>query len=361
MKIQVDFSELIRLGELMMPQGTDFSLFISGVFEPLDIELGSGKDIDISELDEGSHLLSYRGRQVLLYIKDHTGKMDAALADPERGNRFHISHCKTLEDMKMKNRFQRYVATNRLDGMFSIEEAGRWGNPSREADVSLRVCKFCLEKLNYKNSADYKERQKVFRIFSLTEFFSHYSTCFTYMPKGLSDSGSVGYTQDWPAISKRTREQAGYRCSQCTIDLSSHKHLCDVHHINGVKSDNSSLNLRVLCKDCHRKQPFHSGVYLSAKDMDVIRQLRSSLNLFAGADWDEVFALTDTSIHGDISFMRKRGLPPPVPGYDVLNERHEVQATLEAAWPDKRIAVHVASIEIPGWRIYPVGGMIETV
>ncbi len=360
MKLRVDFSELVRLGALMMPQGSDFVLHRSAEFEPLDIELGIGKDIDIGELDESSHLLSYKGRQVLLYIKDHTGKMDAALADPARGNRFHISHCKTLEDMKMKNRFQRYVATNRLDGMFSIEEAGRWGQDSRTQDTKLMVCKYCLEKLNYKNSSDYKARQQVFNSFSLMEFFSCYSTCFKYMPKGLNDTASIGYTSDWPKISRRVREDAGYICGQCKIDLTGHKNLCDVHHVNGVKSDNHPSNLRVLCKDCHRKQPFHFGVYLSSKDMDVIRKLRAGLNLFDGADWDDVFALTDTSIHGDISFMQKRGFPPPVPGYDVLNERHEVQATLEAAWPDQRIAVHIASIEISGWKIYPVGGLIDT-
>jgi hypothetical protein len=35
------------------------------------------------------------------------------------------------------------------------------------------------------------------------------------------------------------------------------KDLLHVHHINGVKSDNSEMNLRVLCQYCHGEQPNH--------------------------------------------------------------------------------------------------------
>src|SRR5690606_28577869 len=98
------------------------------------------------------------------------------------------------------------------------------GEPRRE-EVALRVCKHCLDRLNYKGSAEYAARQKAFASFSLPEFFSHYSTCFQHMPKGLSDSMSVGYAADWSTISKRVREAAGYCCDECTVDLSGQRHL----------------------------------------------------------------------------------------------------------------------------------------
>ncbi|HCN9030216.1 TPA: HNH endonuclease, partial [Escherichia coli] len=43
-----------------------------------DIELSTGKEVSIEDLDPGSGLISYHGRQVLLYIRDHSGRYDAA-------------------------------------------------------------------------------------------------------------------------------------------------------------------------------------------------------------------------------------------------------------------------------------------
>lgn len=356
MKLKVDFTELVRLGRVMMPEGSDFSLNRLALgFEPIDIALSSGKDVEIGELDSGITLLSYQGRQVLLYIKDHTGKFDAALVNGEQGNRFHIAHCSTLETMKNHDRYQRYVATNRLDGRFLIEDAASWGGVPRSGEAALKVCKNCLLKLNYRSYTSHAVRQNVFAAFSLTNFFSHYSTCFKYMPKDLSDRASIGYSPDWPELSKHVREAAGYRCDECFIDLSAHKKLCDVHHINGVKSDNAPSNLRVLCKDCHRKQPRHGGIFLSSRDMEIIRALRSRHGVLDNLQWDGVYQLTDTSVHGDIAVLQNKGFPVPVAGFDVLNAKGEVHATLEVAWPDRRIAVNLTKIDLPGWQVYQVG------
>jgi len=355
-KITVDFSELVSLGQLMMPEGSGFTLgrtFTS--FEPIDVELHKGKEIRLDDLDQTTGLLSVRGRQVVLYIKDHTHRFDAALEDGQRGNRFHIAHCQTLEEMKRKNRYQRYVATNRLDGLFPIEEASGWGSESRTGEARLRVCKYCLQRLNYKNSADYSARQKNFETFSFTEFFSHYSTCFKYMPTALDEAASVGYTPDWPELSRQIRQTASYICNQCGIDLSKHKQLCDVHHVNGVKSDNRRENLRVLCKDCHRKQPMHSGIFISSSDMAIIQKLRLEQKRLTISGWDSAFALSDTAIHGDLDILKKRGLTPPVIGYDVQNEKGEVFVTLEAAWPDRKIAINVEPVDVPGWKVHLVG------
>lgn len=155
MKLNLDFSELVRLAKIMLPEGVNFSLGSSGFdFEPLDIELESGKEISLADLDSGSHLISLQGRQVLLYIRDHAGRFDAALMNPRDGKRFHVAWCKTLEEMRQKNRFERYHATNRLDGLFTIEDPGNHGSEPRSADVALKVCMNCLSKLNYRGSED---------------------------------------------------------------------------------------------------------------------------------------------------------------------------------------------------------------
>lgn len=82
--------------------------------------------------------------------------------------------------MRHKNRFERYHATNRIDGLFEIDDGS-----GRSQDVDLRVCMNCLERLNYKGSIDKQRKREIFKSFSLNEFFSDYSTCFRHMPKGV--------------------------------------------------------------------------------------------------------------------------------------------------------------------------------
>lgn len=360
MKLDLDFSELIRLGRIMSPNGVDFILESPVIdFGPLDIELESGKEISLSDLDPSSHLISLQGRQVLLYIRDHTGRFDAAVSNPNDGKRFHVAWCRTLEEMRLKNRFERYHATNRLDGIFTIEDSGSSWGQQRTAEVKLKVCMNCLSKLNYRGSADKDIRRKVFDNFSLTDFFTDYSTCFRHMPKGLMAEGRTGYTPDWKEISAKTRAAAGYVCSVCSVDLSNHRHLCDVHHLNGVKSDNRSENLKVVCKDCHRKQPLHEGIFLSSHDMAQIQRLRANQGILADvSSWDEVLAFTDSSIHGDLLTMKQLGYRPPVPGLDIQNSELEVIGTLEAAWPQQRMGITLQPLESSGWDIYRVGELI---
>lgn len=85
MKLSIDISELIQLGKKMLPEGVDFFLDESPIdFDPIDIELSTGKEVSIEDLDPGSGLISYHGRQVLLYIRDHSGRYDAAIVDGEK-------------------------------------------------------------------------------------------------------------------------------------------------------------------------------------------------------------------------------------------------------------------------------------
>lgn len=355
MRIKVDFSELQQLANRINPSRVDFSLFSEyASFTPLDIQLEEGLEIDLDAIDVVGNLLSYNGRQVLLYIKDHSNKMDATLANPAKGNRFHVAHCRTLEDMRQRNRFQRYVATNKLNGLFTIEDPFSF---RRIADTELCVCMNCLSKLNYDGSAfDNDKRLKVFRNFSISQFFSRYSSCFLYMPKAWRDDQTVGYSDDWREVSDRLRAKAEYTCEDCGVCLRDHRSLCHVHHINGVKSDNAPGNLQVLCKDCHRRKPNHFGIFVSHREMQIITELRRKGGLTADSSWEEVFQLADPAVAGDLEAIRVRQrLSAPVVGYEVLDARGAVIAELEAAWPEKKMAIVVKDVEIPGWRIYRVG------
>lgn len=358
MKFKVDFSGLEKLAKIMNPEGVDFRIDSKEheieIFEKTLKE--KGIEINPEDLDSGTPVHSYKGRQVLLYIKDHGNRFDAAMMNGVDGKRFHITHCKVLEDMHRRNRFQRYVVTNRLDGNFVISDSGGWGRPAREGVAQLRVCMVCLKKLNYRGAVSDGQLNTVFKTFSLKDFFSAYSTCFRYMPKAFSDAAKVGYTEDWDVLSRRLRERKGYGCQKCHVKLVTHKHLCDVHHVNGVKSDNSPDNLQVLCRDCHRKQPMHEGIFISASDMQVLQALREKQGLLVVSCWNnDAYDLSDTSIHGDMAILQNKGYPPPVIGFDVADEKGAVVANLEAAWPDRRIGITLTKLNISGWKIYQVG------
>lgn len=358
MKLRVDFSELSRLARMIGDGSAEFRLNNQmEAFAGLDIDDtlgGEGIEIALESIDTDFNLLSYHGRQVLLYIKDHSMKFDATLQDPAKGNRFHVAHCSTLEDMRQRNRFQRYVATNRISGVFDIEEQRSWGG-GRKSEAELKVCMNCLSKLNYRGSTEFHARREAFRKFSLKEFFSDYSSCFLYTPKAWNEDTSFGYTSDWADISKATREQVGYVCSDCGVDLSSHRYLCHTHHINRVKTDNRPENLQVLCKDCHRRQPHHEGIFVSHTEMQTITELRRKGGKLEHSGWDEAFALSDIALHGDLDLLKRKGYRAPVIGHEVQGPGGEVIAEIEAAWPERRQGIAIDNLQVPGWKIWRVG------
>ncbi len=354
MKLNLDFSELVRLAKRMLPEGGDFILSENiFTFDEIDVGLKDGIEINIGDLDSGTSLISYQGRQVLLYIRDHGTMYDIAVADPSKGNRFHIAWCRTLEDMRTKNRFERYHVTNSLDGLFEIDDAN-----GRHQEVKLRVCKNCLERLNYRNSSDRVIKMKVFNTFVMKDFFAHYSTCFRHMPQGLFKAKNSGYVEGWKEISSKVRGREGYICSDCGVDMSLHRNLCDVHHKDGVKYHNTTDNLEVVCRDCHRKKPQHGGMYLSAAEMKIIQTCRLKQGINIVTCWDDVYSLTDTSLHGDIKTLETKGYPLPKICFQIDNNLASSNFILDAAWPAEKIAINLERTTIAGWSILTVGEVV---
>ena len=358
MRLKIDLSTLKQLANRFNPEGSNFIIDSSFQSRPIDEVLDAGDtEVPLSEISTDFNLLSYHGRQILLYIKDHTGKFDATLQNSESGNRFHVAFCTTLQTMWSNNRSTRYVPTNNLSGQFLIQDSP-WSGYSREQRTKLNVCKYCIQKLNYQGSRDYRKRQQTFNTFSLTEFFTDYSTCFDFVPKGLSETANVGYTPDWPDISSELRRRAGFRCSKCTVDLSQHKYLCDVHHINGSKADNRQENLMVLCRDCHRKQPKHGGIFLKRHEMQIITQLRNAIPATSKTGWTEAYQYADKAIHGDLGVLQSMGYSVPIIGYEYIGGSGAVEVDqLEAAWPGRKEAISLTKVDIPGWTVHLVGSI----
>ncbi len=101
MKLTVDFSSLFAAARKMgEPIEDDFVLDTPR--EPWEDKLGTeGIELeDINDLEETDGLLSYRGRQVLLYIQDHGSKAQEALLDPKVGKKYHVAECRTLHKIR---------------------------------------------------------------------------------------------------------------------------------------------------------------------------------------------------------------------------------------------------------------------
>lgn len=362
MRITADFSALWVEVRRITQDTADFQFeSIPLARDPIDIGLSEGLEVALEdvEFDRGG-LASVRGRQVLLYIPDHGFRIATAIQQPrDRANRFHVAFCAKLEEMKARNRFERYTATNDLGGRFKI--FGTDNSVAREERVELSVCKFCLQQLNYKGSTRYDARQRAALTFKIPEFFETYSSFFPFMPSVFRDTKPAGYTEDWEEISAAVRRAANHRCDDCGVDLTEVKRLLHVHHINGVKSDNRRVNLRPLCVDCHRRQPNHDHMHVAHRDTQIINRLRRRQGKRA-AGWESALKLADPAVHGVLDLLQTRGRVAPEIGYEIQDESSAVIEEFEMAWPRERFAIVIDPGQrerIKGWHIQTVAEFLR--
>ncbi len=120
---------------------------------PIDIELKKGKKIALSEVDTDGRLLSYKGREVVLYIRDHGEEAQAALEDGSEGRRFHITFCRTLKEMR-RDGLELYVATSDFSGEFHITGIDTETGAPIAGETDLNPCQNCLVELGLQRSTD---------------------------------------------------------------------------------------------------------------------------------------------------------------------------------------------------------------
>ncbi|TPH18640.1 HNH endonuclease [Litorilituus lipolyticus] len=330
--------------------------------EPIDKQLGEGFEVNFEDIEFETGLASYQGRQVLLYIKDHSynNKIYGVLEDGSKGNKFHVADCEMLDRMRKKGRFDRYVVTNKLDGVFAVSGMDNRTSELIEGETKLNVCQYCLEAINYQKFASLNKgapRRTFVQGFQLADFFDTYSSFFKFMPTGVANNSATGYSKDWDHISRKVREKFNYQCQQCGLDLSQHKRLLHVHHINGVKSDNSITNLTPLCCDCHRKQPHHQHMFIKHEETKAISQLRKTQGLNVKESWQDVYDLADPGMHGVIDLLEKYHVSLPEVGEEIKTNKQEVVAELELAWPLKKVGIAIDKPEAiaatkQGWKVY---------
>ena len=226
-------------------------------WDPISLALDTiGLDISPDALeypDDGT--LEYNGRKVVIYIRDQQVEYQPY--------KFHVANCDTLSRMRADNRYDRYVVATRTDGMFTVNSYDDERILIEEgSEHRLGVCINCLKALNYKDYNDCRRaaQRHIVTEFELQEFFLKYSSQITPTPIHAETTAPLNeYTNDWPETSLRLREENNWTCERCGEDFGAAQRqgLLHVHHINGLRYDNSDENLIVLCNACHAREPQH--------------------------------------------------------------------------------------------------------
>lgn len=254
--------------------------------EELRRELEVGKEIPLADVTVSfGSLLTYKGEQVVLYIKDTRLEKDTLLYDIEHSRRFHIADCETLQRMREEGRYERYVVTTRKDGKFSVEATDHLTGYVEELEAPLGVCRNCLKGLNWMNfeNSGFNEKKRLWKEFVLEDFFREFSTFFAHKPTHTDQTAPRGgYAREWSMLSTKIRRDRNWTCEDCGVNLSEHHRLLHCHHKNGVVSDNSPRNIAALCVLCHAKQPAHNYIKPKPADRLLIEQLRSLKGLRKG-------------------------------------------------------------------------------
>lgn len=380
MKIQFEIDSLESVRKKINAKLSDFivetALSVTK-FDPIQLE--KGIELTLDKIQSGiSGIFQVNGFQVFIYIEDHLLHYDEALNSPAYARKVHLKECSSIKVMKSQGRYDRYVVTNKKDGIFHIcTNVGGY----RESDVRLYPCQTCLRELNYKgfyyiNSK--KEKDIFLNEFRFDEFLSSYSTMFKSLPNKKDKSGNLyKYTDDWKSISYNLKLEKNFTCEKCNVRLDDAKllSLLHVHHKNGIKSDNSKDNLAVLCVDCHSKEYLHDFLHVSSIDRQTIQSLRrKQQNPFmikpaTDNDWKEILEFSDPATHGLIDHLIKIDFNKPEVGLDIQDENYAVVTNVCLAWPDHKVAIvedlnlsSVETLEKLGWKVYdPVSGIKEIV
>lgn len=364
MKLSVDLSALHKAIAPLGKVSVDFNVTSKSVqLESIATGLAKGKilgvDIQLDQIDSLNGILNFEGNQVMLYIPDQGDDIEFVLKDGKEGRKVHVAECTTLEFMRETGRFKRYDVISRVDGLFPVFGNAGYSNQETAGEADLGVCKNCLKVLNYKGYASKLNADKrlVFNDFKYQQFFEVYSSYFKSLPESSSTDKcqSNQYTADWPLISSKLRSELNYTCQQCGVALNDHKSLLHVHHINGLKADNRSENLTVVCCDCHKKQPHHGHLYVSNEDTLQINGLRREQHKFDVFNYSELSNYADSALDGLIHKCNSRKVACGELGLSVKVGNNSV--SIDICWPRKKVAVLIDMVNAhhlqkQGWTVF---------
>lgn len=243
----------------------------------------SGAEL-VEHLSTTAGLLSIGETQITLHIFDPFEEEESLSEKPARKTRFHVSECKTIEDMRDKGRGNRYVSSARHDGLFEVRPYDNLTHTRGDKmEAFLQPCHNCLTVLNYEKYAEMKTksgRSEVIGKFELGKFFEDFKSIFRCLPIYTSDTFPEGdYPDDWARKSWETRNASGWVCSCCGINCSKNTGMLHAHHKDGNRGNVRPSNLEVVCVACHKARPFHGAMYYPPNIKMKLENLRVSQKL----------------------------------------------------------------------------------
>lgn len=278
----INFYQSKKMSNLLKDMGAELNKMQSNASwnniddEKLKELLSTGEtQVDISEIEIDGNVLKYKGKKVIIYIRDQYKKFY------DKGYKYHLSNCNTISKAIINNRNSRYVISLRTDGVFKINLLEDDYVVERDLIEPLNVCKNCLTNLNYKGYSNISSSAKmnIFSSFELKDYFKEYED----VEQGLINFKEERkapintYNKDFAKRSLEFRKAKKFICSECNIDLSSYKKYLHVHHIDGDKSNDSFYNLKAECIECHSKEPQHGWLRVNP-DYNAFLNIKSKLN-----------------------------------------------------------------------------------
>lgn len=266
----LNFYEFVRLNLLLEEMGAELKHIESpSIWEGIDDSklaelLKTGEvEIELDEIKIKDGIFEYKGRKVIVYIRDQYSKYYS------RGYKFHLTKCNTISKAFQNRRNSRYVVSLRTDGQFKINLLDDNIIVKKDLIEPLKVCKNCLEQINYKKykAHPFSIKQGIYEEFELEEYFAMFqnSSLSTSLFKNVNNAPLNVYNKNFEIKSKTIRESRSYICNDCGINMSKieNRKFAHVHHRDGDKSNDSQQNLEVLCIECHSNQPGHERLKYS--------------------------------------------------------------------------------------------------
>ena len=245
--------ELNKLRELVGAE------FITDIDEKLKVLNGKGITIKAPNevIPDSDGTILYERQKVALYIRDAKYYLD------KYNNEFPKYHIVDCEKLNLRGRRQ-YNYQRHREGVARLE-VGKFtlnlsDNPKQEKleTHSLKICQFCLEKLELKYSRNGKN-VFVFQPdeFPLSDWFDAIDDGYEPLPMDRIESEGSYYIAAWKFLSWVCRKNAGWRCQKCEIELGherSDRRFLHAHHTKGRRY-NKPEDLKALCIGCHAEEP----------------------------------------------------------------------------------------------------------
>lgn len=220
--------------------------------DPTRLNLGTAVEIRHGEYQvakDGTIIVD--GKRTFIYIcnpSNFRGRL--SLNDISSLPKYHFTECKAIIQMASIGRADRYVRPTIPDGNFRLLLVN--GQNKQTIDSPLFPCGYCLRELF--PEVPFSNRSN----FTVDQFFAKFSlNCadeFITTRKSVLQANHNTYSENFRDLSKELRSKK--ECHGC-FDKFDPGDL-DTHHLDGDASNNSELNLKVLCLHCHINEPNHS-------------------------------------------------------------------------------------------------------